>query len=94
VPAAKVGGPGGEQAEVLVRDHGAGLDPASVDHVFDRFWQADTARAGSGSGLGLSIVAGIAAEHGGTAVAANAPDGGAEFTLRLPLSPPDPAPTP
>jgi two-component system, OmpR family, sensor kinase len=76
-------------AEVTVRDHGPGLDPGSIDHVFDRFWQADTARTGSGSGLGLSIVAGIASEHGGTAAAANAPDGGAAFTLRLPLPPPD-----
>jgi two-component system OmpR family sensor kinase len=76
-------------AEVTVRDHGPGLDPATLDHVFDRFWQADTARAGSGSGLGLSIVAGIAAEHGGTATATNAPGGGAAFTLRLPLQAPE-----
>ena len=76
-------------AEVTVRDHGPGLDPATLDHVFDRFWQADTARSGSGSGLGLSIVAGIAAEHGGTATATNAPGGGAAFTLRLPLPAPD-----
>ena len=98
VRATKVAAPAGDgvgdRAEVVVRDHGPGLDPTSVDHVFDRFWQADTARAGSGSGLGLSIVAGIAAEHGGTALAANAPGGGAEFTLRLPLSATDPAPTP
>ncbi len=79
-------------AEVTVRDHGPGLDADTIDHVFDRFWQADTARAGSGSGLGLSIVAGIAGEHGGIATAANAPGGGAEFTLRLPLPAPDGSP--
>jgi len=73
-------------AVVAVRDHGAGLDPATLDHVFDRFWQADNARVGTGAGLGLAIVASIAGEHGGTATAANAPDGGALFTLRLPLS--------
>jgi len=78
-------------AEVRVRDHGPGLDPQAVEHVFDRFWQADSARAGSGSGLGLSIVAGIASEHGGSAVAANAPGGGAEFTLHLPLEARSPA---
>lgn len=71
-------------ALVSVRDHGAGLTPDALAHVFDRFWRADSARAGSGTGLGLSIVAGIAAEHGGIAEAANAPGGGAVFTLRLP----------
>jgi two-component system OmpR family sensor kinase len=77
----------GGAATVAVRDHGAGLDDQALTHVFDRFWQADHARAGHGAGLGLAIVAGIAAEHGGTATAANAPDGGALFTLRLPLGP-------
>lgn len=73
------------QASVTVRDHGAGLPDDALDHVFDRFWQADAARVGAGSGLGLSIVAGIAAEHGGRATAANAPDGGAVFSVELPL---------
>jgi len=77
----------GGAATVAVRDHGAGLDDEALAHVFDRFWQADHARVGQGAGLGLAIVAGIAAEHGGTATAANAPDGGALFTLRLPLDP-------
>ncbi|MGN6692597.1 MAG: sensor histidine kinase [Aquihabitans sp.] len=73
------------RASVTVRDHGPGLDPDALAHVFDRFWQADAARAGAGSGLGLSIVAGIAAEHGGRATASNAPDGGAVFAIELPL---------
>jgi two-component system OmpR family sensor kinase len=74
---------------VVVRDHGHGLDSEALGHVFDRFWQADKARSGTGAGLGLTIVAGIAAEHGGTAVAGNAQDdgGGAVFELRLPLGP-------
>ena len=53
--------------------------------MFDRFWQADRARVGDGAGLGLSIVAGIADEHGGTATAANHPDGGAVFTVEIPV---------
>ena len=73
-------------AVLSVRDHGRGLDEESLAHVFDRFWQSDKARVGSGVGLGLSIVAAIADEHGGTARAANAPDGGAVFTLTLPAS--------
>jgi len=75
----------GGHAEVVVRDRGEGLGDDALAHVFDRFWQADRARSGTGSGLGLSIVAGIAAEHHGTVTAANAADGGAVFTLRLPL---------
>jgi two-component system, OmpR family, sensor kinase len=74
----------GDTATVAVRDHGPGLDDDAPAHVFDRFWQADRARVGKGAGLGLSIVAAIAAEHGGDATAANAPDGGAVFTIRLP----------
>src|SRR5205807_6100988 len=72
-------------ADITVRDHGAGLDQDALAHAFDRFWQADRARAGTGAGLGLSIVAAIAAEHGGTATAANSADGGALFELLLPL---------
>ena len=70
---------------LTVRDHGSGLDPEAAGHVFDRFWQADRARAGRGAGLGLAIVAGIADEHGGVAAVDNAAGGGAVFTLRIPL---------
>ena len=73
-------------AALSVRDRGPGLDAEAAAHAFDRFWQADRARVGSGAGLGLAIVAGIAAEHGGTATVAAAEGGGAEFTIRLPLT--------
>ncbi len=73
-------------AVISVRDHGPGLDDEAKERVFDRFWQADGARVGTGAGLGLSIVAGIAAEHGGTVEAANAEGGGACFTMRFPLN--------
>ena len=68
---------------VVVRDHGRGLDDEALAHAFDRFWQADAARVGTGAGLGLAIVASIAREHGGTVHAAKAPDGGAVFTIRI-----------
>jgi two-component system OmpR family sensor kinase len=74
------------EAVLVVRDHGPGLDGEAMNHAFDRFWQADHARVGPGAGLGLSIVAAIAHEHGGTATAENARGGGAVFTLDLPLN--------
>ena len=44
---------GGPQLALLVRDHGPGLPPAALPHVFDRFYKADSARSRSeGSGLG------------------------------------------
>jgi two-component system OmpR family sensor kinase len=73
-------------ALVIVRDHGPGLADDALAHAFDRFWQADSSRADEGAGLGLSIVAAIATEHGGSAWASNAVDGGAVFTLRLPVA--------
>ncbi|MEV1330460.1 HAMP domain-containing sensor histidine kinase [Micromonospora costi] len=75
---------------VEVRDHGPGLDPEVLPHVFDRFYKADTARTRSeGSGLGLAIAWENARLHRyagqrGSLVAANAPNGGAVFTLHLP----------
>ncbi len=77
----------GNTATVTVRDHGTGLDPQGLAHAFDRFWQADAARRGTGSGLGLSIVSGIAAEHQGRVTVENAADGGAVFTLAVPVAP-------
>jgi len=82
------GGPGGLVIEVT--DAGPGLDRKVVPHVFDRFFKAGPARGRSeGSGLGLAIAWENARLHGGTLVAANRPDGGASFTLRLSLSPGD-----
>jgi len=69
---------------VTVRDRGPGIPEADLPHVFDRFYRADAARALPGSGLGLSIVAQAAADCGGRAEAANAPDGGARMTLVIP----------
>ncbi len=74
----------GDNIVVTVRDHGHGLSPEALEHAFDRFWQADPARVGVGSGLGLSIVQGITHAHHGQASAGNHPDGGAIFSLTFP----------
>ena len=77
----------GGAAVIGVRDHGPGLDDDALGHVFNRFWQKDPARSGAGAGLGLPIVAAVVAEHDGIVTAANAQEGGAVFTVRLPLLP-------
>jgi len=83
----------GELLALLVRDHGPGIPPGALPHVFERFYKADTARARSeGSGLGLAIACENTRLHGGTIEAANHPGGGALFTLRLPISRPEPIP--
>jgi two-component system, OmpR family, sensor histidine kinase MprB len=69
---------------VVVRDQGPGIDEADLPLVFERFYRAPTARGTPGSGLGLAIVRHVIEAHAGTAEAANAPDGGAVLTLRLP----------
>ena len=68
---------------VTVRDHGPGIAPEDLPHVFDRFYRAAAARNLPGSGLGLSIVKQVAQAHDGLVSAENAPDGGAVFQLRL-----------
>ncbi|MEO8966464.1 MAG: HAMP domain-containing sensor histidine kinase, partial [Solirubrobacteraceae bacterium] len=70
---------------VRVRDHGPGVAEQDRPYVFDRFFRGSHSRGRQGSGLGLAIVRQVTEQHGGTATAANAPDGGAIFTLRLPV---------
>ena len=70
--------------ELSVRDHGPGIDPDDLPHVFDRFYRARAARSMPGSGLGLSIVRQVVEAHGGTVTAENAEGGGALLRVRLP----------
>jgi signal transduction histidine kinase len=81
----------GDEVRITVRDSGPGIPPEHLARIFDRFYKIDASRAAtetpSGSGLGLSIVKAIVQRHGGVIEAANAPDGGALFEIRLPASP-------
>ncbi len=74
----------GDVVELHVADAGAGFPDGFLERAFDRFSRADEARSRGGSGLGLSIVALIAQAHGGSAHAANRPEGGADVWLTLP----------
>jgi two-component system OmpR family sensor kinase len=73
--------------ELHVRDDGPGFPEGFVERAFERFTRADPARGRGGTGLGLPIVAAIAAAHGGTAGARNRPQGGADVWLTLPAAP-------
>ncbi|MFE2291300.1 ATP-binding protein [Streptomyces sp. NPDC059452] len=85
----------GEWVVLEVADRGPGLAPEARERVFDRFYKADAARtrsstvtedgSGRGSGLGMAIALENARLHGGTIEVGQHPEGGAVFTLRLPL---------
>ena len=70
-----------------IADSGPGIDSALREAIFDRFRQVDAgpARRFGGTGLGLAIVKEIVALHGGHVSAGVAPEGGALFTIQLPL---------
>jgi signal transduction histidine kinase len=72
-----------------VEDRGAGIDPAFVPRIFDRFTRGARNNAGKGSGLGLAIARAYADAHGGTLIYEPARPSGARFELVLPLRPPD-----
>jgi two-component system, OmpR family, sensor kinase len=72
-----------------VEDDGPGMAAEQAQRAFERFYRADAARnrASGGTGLGLAIVAGLVEAHGGTVTLRTAPGEGADFQVRLPLSP-------
>lgn len=76
----------GHAVAVVVRDHGVGMTVDETQHVFDRFWRADPARArtSGGTGLGLAISLEDAHLHGGWLEAWGRPARGASFRLTLP----------
>lgn len=88
---------GEQEAVVRVADTGIGIAPEVMARVFDPFVQASTAmdRAQGGLGLGLALVKGIIELHGGSVeVRSEGPSRGAEFAIRLPVTPVQPASEP
>ena len=79
----------GSDATVIVEDDGPGIRGEDLPRLFDRFYRAAGA-PGGGTGLGLAIAAWIAERHGGRIEAANRPERGARFTVRLPIARPGP----
>ena len=79
------GGAAGE-VRLSVRDHGPGVAPSDLPHLFERFYRAATARSAPGAGLGLALVAQVARDHGGRVEARLPEDGGLEVELVLPAA--------
>jgi signal transduction histidine kinase len=75
----------GSTATLVVDDQGSGIREEDLPHIFDRFWRAPGAPSG-GTGLGLAIAGWIVTRHGGRIGAANRPEGGARFTVELPIA--------
>lgn len=82
------------QAELIVRDTGAGISEEDLPRVFDRFFRGDRSRRRDasvrGTGLGLSIVEAVVRGHGGTIHVASRLGEGVTVSVRLPLAAPTP----
>jgi signal transduction histidine kinase len=74
--------------ELAVEDHGEGIDPAVLPHVFERFYRGDPSRTRStgGAGLGLAICKAVAERAGGAISIASQSGQGTTVTVRLPLA--------
>jgi heavy metal sensor kinase len=93
ITTAPLDGPGG--IRLSVEDSGPGIPPEYLAHIFEPFYRADEARSrGSGTGLGLAMVAAIVRLHGGTICVTNVAGGGARFDVELPARHPAPGGTP
>lgn len=71
--------------DVHVEDGGPGVVAHDRERIFDRFARAGTRKDGTGSGLGLSIVAQTVRNHGGSVWCSESPLGGADMVMRLPV---------
>ena len=79
---------------VMVQDSGPGIPEEHLNRVFERFHQVDdsSTREQQGTGIGLALTREIVSLHGGTVSAANGPNGGALFSLSMPLELPSTVP--
>jgi len=74
---------GADSTRIKFADNGPGIPEDKFDDLFKPFYT--TKEVGKGTGLGLSICQNIAENHDGSLTVKNRPQGGAEFTLELPL---------
>jgi signal transduction histidine kinase len=78
----------GDEVEFAVSDNGPGLGEEELEHVFDRFWRAESGETQSvgGTGLGLAIAKSLVELHGGAITANSTPGEGATFRFVLPIA--------
>ena len=78
----------GRRVEFAVIDDGPGLEPEELEHVFERFWRAQSGetQAVGGTGLGLAIAKSLVDLHGGSISADSKPGKGATFRFVLPIA--------
>jgi two-component system sensor histidine kinase KdpD len=77
----------GDGLMIQVRDHGPGIAPADLPHLFERFYRGAAAKTrASGTGMGLWIARGLLAAEQGRVWAENCSDGGAQFTIVVPAA--------
>ncbi len=74
------------EAVLRVADEGVGIPADALPHVFERFYRAESSRAGEGTGLGLAIVRETVELLEGRIEVESVPGKGSTFTVRLPLS--------
>jgi signal transduction histidine kinase len=74
---------GRKDIRFFIRDNGPGIPEEAMNHIFDRFYQADSSHKQEGNGLGLALVKRILQLENGKITAENCPQGGARFTVYL-----------
>jgi signal transduction histidine kinase len=79
---------GGRQVQITVEDHGRGIDPSELRHVFEPFFRGKEPLAEQvhGFGLGLALVRRVVEDHGGRVDVTSVPGKGTTFTLHLPAT--------
>jgi two-component system sensor histidine kinase KdpD len=78
-------GPGGNEVELRVADHGPGVPTDAHERIFEEFQSVDTRPDRAGTGLGLAIVRALVVAHGGSVRYEDTPGGGATFVCTFPL---------
>jgi signal transduction histidine kinase len=73
-------------AAIRIHDTGPGIAPEALPHIFERFYQSDESRTGSGAGLGLAIAQELIEAQQGEITVASEIGKGSTFTVTLPLA--------
>ena len=89
VSAKRTKGEGGAAVEIQIEDHGPGIPPSDLPHIFEPFYRGKVAcdEQIEGSGIGLSLVKHVVDAHGGTIRVTSPDSGGSRFTVLLPAEP-------